>query len=68
MSRFARDVISKRIEQLSEVAMVDVSGLVSDEILIIPDESKLLQAGMTMNEFESCVKSSQHPPWQSHNP
>ena len=58
MSRFARDVISKRIEQLSEVAMVDVSGLVSDEILIIPDESKLLQAGMTMNEFESCVKSS----------
>lgn len=58
MSRFARDVISKRIEQLSEVAMVDVSGLVSDEILIIPDESKLLQVGMTMNEFESCVKSS----------
>ena len=51
MSRFARDVISKRIEQLSEVAMVDVSGLVSDEILIIPDESKLLQAGMTKNEF-----------------
>lgn len=58
MSRFARDVISKRIEQLSEVAMVDVSGLVSDEILIIPDESKLLQMGMTMSEFENCVKSS----------
>lgn len=58
MSRFARDVISKRIEQLSEVAMVDVSGLVSDEILIIPDESKLLQAGMTMNEFEGCVRNS----------
>lgn len=58
MSRFARDVISKRIEQLSEVAMVDVSGLVSDEILIIPDESKLLQMGMTMSEFEDYVKSS----------
>ena len=58
MSRFARDVISKRIEQLSEVAMVDVSGLVSDEILIIPDGSKLLQTGMTMAEFENCVKSS----------
>ena len=58
MSRFARDVISKRIEQLSEVAMVDISGLVSDEILIVPDESKLLQMGMTMSEFEDCVKSS----------
>ncbi len=58
MSRFARDVISKRIEQLPEVAMVDVSGLVSDEILIIPDESKLLQMGMTMPEFENCVRNS----------
>ncbi len=58
MSGFARDVISKRVEQLPEVAMVDVSGLVSDEILIIPDESKLFQMGMTMSEFESCVKSS----------
>lgn len=58
MSRFARDVISKRIEQLPEVAMVDVSGLVSDEILIIPDESKLLQMGMTMPEFEGCVRNS----------
>ena len=58
MSRFARDVISKRIEQLSEVAMVDISGLVSDEILIVPDESKLLQMCMTMSEFEDFVKSS----------
>ena len=58
MSRFARDVISKRIEQLPEVAMVDVSGLVSDEILIIPDESKLLQMGKTMPEFEGCVRNS----------
>lgn len=58
MSRFAREVISKRIEQLPEVAMVDVSGLVNDEILIIPDESRLRQMGMTMSEFESYVKSS----------
>ncbi len=58
MSRFVRDVISKRIEQLPEVAMVDVSGLVNDEILILPDESRLIQMGMTMAEFENCVNSS----------
>lgn len=58
ISRFARDVVTKRIEQLPEVAMVDVSGLVSDEILILPDESKLLQAGMTMSDIEDCVRSS----------
>lgn len=38
--------------------MVDVSGLVNEEILIIPDESKLLQLGMTMSEFENDIKSS----------
>ncbi len=58
MSRFARDVISKRIEQLPEVAMVDISGLVNEEILIIPDNSKLIQMGMTMSEFERDIKSS----------
>lgn len=58
LSRFVRDVISKRVEQLPEVAMVDVSGLVSDEILILPDESKLTRMGMTMTEFENRVKSA----------
>lgn len=58
MSRFAKEVISKRLEQLSEVAMVDISGTVSDEIMILPDESKLQQLGMTLSAFEDCIKSS----------
>lgn len=58
MSNFAREVISKRIEQLPEVAMVDMSGLVSDEILILPDAAKLRQLDMTMDEFESCIRNS----------
>lgn len=58
MSKFVRDVICKRVEQLPEVAMVDVSGLVSDEILILPDETKLARMRMTMSEFENCVRSS----------
>ena len=44
LSRFASQVITKRIEQLPEVAMVDMSGSVASEILIIPDETKLRQA------------------------
>ena len=40
LSRFSREVISKRIEQLAEVAMVDVSGLVEEQILVLPDAQK----------------------------
>ena len=58
MSRFASEVVSKRIEQLDEVAMVDISGCVKPEILIIPDMEKLRQLGITESEFESYISSA----------
>ncbi|MBR2399320.1 MAG: efflux RND transporter permease subunit [Alistipes sp.] len=57
LSRFATQVITKRIEQLEEVAMVDVSGTVSREILVIPDQAKLRQAGIRISEVESALKN-----------
>ena len=48
LSRFAEQVITKRIEQLDEVAMVDMSGGVDSDLLVIPDEALLRQAGITM--------------------
>lgn len=56
LSHFAGDVIIKRIEQLPEVAMADISGTVDEEILVLPDPDILHQIGMTMDEFESCIK------------
>lgn len=58
MSGFASDVIAKRIEQLPEVAMVDMTGGVKSEILVIPDEYKLRQTGITIDEFQRYVASS----------
>ena len=58
LSRFSREVISKRIEQLAEVAMVDLSGIVDEEILVLPDERKLAQVGMTPAEFESTIMAA----------
>lgn len=55
-NRFANQVIRKRIEQVNEVAMVDVSGLVSPEILIIPDNNKLTALGVSLDELESNIK------------
>ena len=56
LSDFAGNVIVKRIEQLPEVAMVDVNGYVSREILIIPDQAKLTQLGLTAAVLESAIR------------
>ena len=58
LSRFSRNVISKRIEQLPEVAMIDISGTVSSELLIIPDNQKLESLGITLTTLENSLKSS----------
>ena len=57
LSRFATQVITKRIEQLAEVAMVDVSGTVTREILVIPDQAKLQQAGIQISTVESALRN-----------
>ena len=58
LSRFATNVISKRIEQLPEVAMVDMSGTVSSELLILPDNQRLQSLGITQTALENGIKNS----------
>ena len=58
LSAFVRDVLCKRIEQLPEVAMVDYSGVVSDEIVIIPDSRKLVQLGLGTSDFEQIIRNA----------
>lgn len=55
-NRFANQVIKKRIEQVNEVAMVDISGLVASEILIIPNLEKLQSLGFSLDELETAIK------------
>ncbi len=55
LSQFCEDVLSKRLEQLEQVAMVDVSGTLGEEILIIPDEKALSQAGLSGEAFEAAI-------------
>lgn len=55
-NRFTNQVIRKRIEQVDEVAMVDISGLVAPEILIIPDNNRLTALGISLDELEVNIK------------
>ncbi|MDE5561450.1 MAG: efflux RND transporter permease subunit [Bacteroidaceae bacterium] len=56
LGRFARGVVSKRIEQLPQTAMVDMSGSVGTEIVCIPDYGRLRALGMTVGAIESAIQ------------
>jgi multidrug efflux pump subunit AcrB len=58
-NRFAQQVIRKRIEQIPEVALVDVNGIVFPEILVIPDQAKCLALGISLQELEDVIKGQQ---------
>lgn len=58
LSKFARNVVVKRIEQLPQTAMVDVSGTVGTEIDIVPDDEKLQSMGLSVASVENAIKQS----------
>ncbi len=58
LSRFASDVIAKRLEQVPEVALVDVSGLMLPELLITPFSNKNLALGITDDVLIRAINSN----------
>ena len=58
LGQFARDVIAKRIEQLPQTAMVDVSGVVTPELLCVPDYKKLTSMGADVALLENAIHSN----------
>lgn len=54
-ARLVTNVISKRMEQLPEVAMVDYSGLVGTQIVITPDIAKTQTLGITAKQIEKAI-------------
>lgn len=57
-SRLVRNVISKRLEQLPEVAMVDYSGMVGTQITILPDEMKMRALGISNSDIEKAISDN----------
>ena len=58
LGRFVRGVVSKRIEQLPQTAMVDVSGTVGSEIVCIPYYDRLRSLGMTVGTIEEAIRKN----------
>lgn len=58
MSDFCRQVIVRRIEQLQQVAMVDLSGLTYPQLLIIPDMKKLHALGADEGTLSQAIQGA----------
>ncbi len=55
LCEFSESVIKRRIEQLTEVAMVDVTGVLKRQLQIVPDMDKMLQMGLSISDIESAL-------------
>lgn len=58
MCDLADNVVRRRIEQLPEIAMADITGIPRQYLRIVPDESKMKIAGVTIEEIESALAAN----------
>ncbi|PRD56760.1 efflux RND transporter permease subunit [Sphingobacterium gobiense] len=62
MSELANTVIKKRIEQLPEVAMVDITGIADKQILVTPKQQMLEITGITLSDISSALQDNNIAP------
>ncbi|WP_106830269.1 efflux RND transporter permease subunit [Parabacteroides pacaensis] len=62
LCEFAENVIKRRIEQLPEVSMVDITGILGRQLQIVPDMKKLEMADISLSEIENALASNNIEP------
>ena len=58
LSALCESVIKKRLEQLEQVAMVDMTGQLNPEIYILPDKEMMLSLGVTNSIIQNAIDES----------
>ena len=59
---FSESVIKRRIEQLPEIAMVDVTGLIERQLQIVPDPDKMAMLGISLIDIENTLAQNNVEP------
>ena len=62
MCELAENVVKRRIEQLPEVAMADITGVPGKLLQIVPDKDKLVMTGITVEDIENALASNNVEP------
>jgi len=58
LSEFTETVLKKRVEQLPDIALADMSGQTQGELIITPNKNKILSLGVSNNELVSAIKQN----------
>jgi multidrug efflux pump subunit AcrB len=58
LSDFCENVLKRRIEQLPEVALVDMTGLAKPEMVVLPDRNKMLSLGLTEQQLAQTLQAN----------
>lgn len=62
LCEFTENVIKRRIEQRPEVAMVDITGMINKEAVILPDNNLLAITGVTLSDIETALNNNNIEP------
>jgi multidrug efflux pump subunit AcrB len=62
LCEFSEMVIKRQIEQLPQVAMVDVTGMVNKQVIVIPDYRTLAITGVTLADMEGALNNNNIEP------
>ncbi|GHT49415.1 cation transporter [Bacteroidia bacterium] len=62
LCELAETVIKRQIEQLPQVAMVDMTGKIDKEVMISPDKQVLEITGITLSDIESALNNNNIEP------
>jgi multidrug efflux pump subunit AcrB len=62
LCELAENVFRRQIEQLPSVAMVDMTGLVNKEVVILPDKNALAITGITIDDIKSALSNNNIEP------
>lgn len=62
LCELAENVVKRRIEQLPEVAMADITGVPGRILQIVPDQEKLAITGITIEDLENALASNNVEP------
>ncbi len=62
LSQIADNTVRRRIEQLPEVAMVDVTGIPQRMLRVVPDREKTDAAGIAVSDIETALSAANYTP------
>lgn len=62
LCEFSENVIKRRIEQLPQVSMVDLSGIIKKQVILIPNQNVLEISGITNADIESALANNNIDP------